>query len=171
MLINVPLGLFNTIIAHVKSTLTNSLKNSRWPDFYWYLVWGITLQLIATILLFAAALKDPGIIPATFISPYAEARIDKRYLNIKRKNQRLQYPIVLNEQMSRIKFCETCMIFRPKQSAHCNLCDNCVLGFDHHCVWLGTCVGRRNYKEFLAFVTSINVVVVFVIYVCVWLLR
>ena len=30
-----------------------------------------------------------------------------------------------------------------------------MLNFDHHCVWLGTCIGRRNYKWFIYFVSSL----------------
>lgn len=48
------------------------------------------------------------------------------------------------------------MIFRPQRTSHCNICNNCVINFDHHCVWLGTCIGRRNYKWFVYFVSLLT---------------
>ena len=47
--------------------------------------------------------------------------------------------------------CETCKYNRPAKASHCNTCQKCVNGWDHHCVALNNCVGRRNLRPFVAF--------------------
>ncbi|KAJ8523917.1 hypothetical protein ON010_g17201 [Phytophthora cinnamomi] len=32
---------------------------------------------------------------------------------------------------------------------HCGRCNKCVPGYDHHCVYLNTCIGTRNYPLFV----------------------
>ena len=62
----------------------------------------------------------------------------------------------------RYKVCNTCNVIRPLRSSHCGHCNNCVIKFDHHCPWIGTCVGRRNYHYFFLFLCSLNLTQIFV---------
>uniref|UniRef100_A0A0D9W874 S-acyltransferase n=1 Tax=Leersia perrieri TaxID=77586 RepID=A0A0D9W874_9ORYZ len=39
-------------------------------------------------------------------------------------------------------------IQQPPRTKHCHDCDECVLQFDHHCIWLATCIGKKNYCRF-----------------------
>ncbi|XAR73715.1 Protein S-acyltransferase [Bertholletia excelsa] len=44
--------------------------------------------------------------------------------------------------------CVYCNVVQPPRAKHCHDCDKCVLQFDHHCVWLGTCIGQGNHRRF-----------------------
>ena len=61
------------------------------------------------------------------------------------------------------KECKTCKIPKPARSKHCSLCNACISRLDHHCGWLNQCVGERNYKHFLAFISTNSA---FLIYGC-----
>ncbi|KAM3458943.1 hypothetical protein MY3296_000090 [Beauveria thailandica] len=50
-----------------------------------------------------------------------------------------------------VRFCKKCQARKPDRAHHCSTCKRCVLKMDHHCPWLATCVGLRNYKAFLLF--------------------
>ena len=54
-----------------------------------------------------------------------------------------------------IKYCSTCNIHRPPRGSHCHICDNCVEKFDHHCPWLGICIGKKNYLLFFIYISSL----------------
>ena len=68
--------------------------------------------------------------------------------------------------MLRLSICYTCNILRPPRTSHCAVCDNCVEKFDHHCIWLGTCVGKRNYKYFFFFLSSVICLSLYSVSVC-----
>ncbi|XP_050230318.1 protein S-acyltransferase 10 [Mercurialis annua] len=44
--------------------------------------------------------------------------------------------------------CSYCNVEQPPRAKHCHDCDKCILQFDHHCVWLGTCIGQGNHCRF-----------------------
>ncbi|EAR96867.1 DHHC zinc finger protein (macronuclear) [Tetrahymena thermophila SB210] len=52
------------------------------------------------------------------------------------------------------RYCNTCKIMRPPLSSHCGHCNNCVKNFDHHCYFMGNCIGERNQKYFVLFLLS-----------------
>lgn len=50
------------------------------------------------------------------------------------------------------RYCSREGFVKPIRAHHCRVCATCVLNFDHHCPWIGHCVGARNRKFFVNFV-------------------
>ncbi|CAM0906034.1 unnamed protein product [Alopecurus aequalis] len=100
----------------------------------------LAATVIATLLL--TATRDPGIIPRNRTSPPQEAGTS----SVRRTRSRR---IVINGVERKQKYCRICDIFRAPRSSHCAVCDNCVDKFDHHCPWIGQCIGLRNYRFYL----------------------
>lgn len=56
----------------------------------------------------------------------------------------------MNEPENRRKrYCLICHLFKPERCHHCSTCGSCMLGMDHHCPWLASCVGYYNRKFFM----------------------
>ncbi|XP_063621532.1 palmitoyltransferase ZDHHC9 [Cydia splendana] len=119
---------------------------------------GAALAALTLCALLRTALTDPGILPRA--AP-AEAALDAPTATAARPPPRAR-EVLVRGRVVKLKYCFTCKLFRPPRASHCSLCDNCVERFDHHCPWVGNCVGRRNYRAFYTFVVSLSFLAVFV---------
>jgi len=54
-------------------------------------------------------------------------------------------------------FCEDCGIWAHKNEdvEHCDDCDVCIFGHDHHCPWTSKCIGRDNFVNFVMWITLV----------------
>lgn len=110
------------------------------------------IVFIVFVSLAVTSLKDPGFYPRSPMNTdveYGLAPTTKEHH--------------INGYTVTTKYCHTCHHYRPPRCSHCAVCDACVDRFDHHCPWVGTCVGRRNYRSFYIFIVSATTL-------CVWVL-
>ena len=48
-------------------------------------------------------------------------------------------------------FCPFCLVRKNYKNTHCLICQKCIDEFDHHCFWVGNCIGKKNYTFFFIF--------------------
>lgn len=53
-------------------------------------------------------------------------------------------------------FCSVCKFYvrRSNDASHCDDCNICIEGQDHHCPWTSHCVGKNNIITFYIFILS-----------------
>ncbi|XP_049849501.1 palmitoyltransferase ZDHHC18-like isoform X1 [Schistocerca gregaria] len=108
----------------------------------------IPFEALLLIFMCSALLKtscvDPGIIPRQR-APSGDA------FNLPAPYKTIQITCRGASIDYQCKYCDTCNLYRPVRAVHCGACNSCIEKFDHHCPWIGNCIGARNYKYFIMF--------------------
>eukprot|EP01083_Nonionella_stella_P078783 215804_1 len=99
-----------------------------WLHYYvehgnYFRLYGIHVLHVFTVLLYlCAAFYSPGSV-----------------VGIKRTSNVINAP----------KYCSICKIIRPRRSKHCYQCGQCIIKYDHHCIFTANCVGADNHRLFV----------------------
>ncbi|BAB11529.1 unnamed protein product [Arabidopsis thaliana] len=123
---------------------------------YTVLASGFILTLLDFTFLMLTSARDPGIIPRNKTSMILEDDSDSSLTQsmewVNNKTPNLKIPrtkdVFVNGYTIKVKFCDTCLLYRPPRASHCSICNNCVQRFDHHCPWVGQCIARTTYENF-----------------------
>lgn len=108
------------------------------------------------LFLFLTSGRDPGIIPRNSQPPESDSEPDTptpsmEWVSAKASNLKIPRvkDVTVNGHTVKVKFCDTCLLYRPPRASHCSICNNCVQKFDHHCPWVGQCIGLVSYHHIL----------------------
>ncbi|XP_047310420.1 probable protein S-acyltransferase 3 [Impatiens glandulifera] len=137
---------------------------------YWVLYVGLFLTFLDLTFLYMTSGRNPGIVARNSRPPEPdELDINSTTASmewVKTGASSLKIPrtkdVIINGHILRLKYCDTCFLYRPPRASHCSICNNCVERFDHHCPWVGQCIGIRNYRFFILFISSATTLCVFV---------
>lgn len=110
---------------------------------------GSVIPVFIVLSMLGATATDPGVL---------EARINAAGEDVDTAH--------LTPDIEKAKKCVICKLYQPSGAVHCNLCGVCIAGHDHHCVWMGKCVGRDNLGYFHAFLTMLVIAPAFMLIVC-----
>lgn len=140
-------------------------------ELLWYPVLsvGLVLTILDLIFLFLTSVRYPGIVPRNSRPPESDEAFDMNTPSMEWVNGRtphLKLPrtkdLIVNGHTVKVKYCDTCLLYRPPRASHCSICNNCVQRFDHHCPWVGQCIGVRNYRFFFFFISLATLLCIYV---------
>lgn len=161
--------LFTSIIIIICSYLNlfflfNSLNKIEYKIIY---ILNIIEVLLAELFLFITAIIDPGVV---ILNNKYKKRLENKEYEQNNKNNNNQVENNENDDdeegtsfldddddQNSLPYCDICNVNQYPGTAHCSYCNCCIEKLDHHCPWMGKCIGKKNMKWFQRFIAVIVV--------------
>ena len=122
------------IILHFTVIFLTFIMLMPYFDNTYFSILYLVISLLLFILFFILAFSDPGTLTN---NKYKDA------LDIIEQGEMLEY------------YCPKCLIKMDFRTKHCVICEKCVDDFDHHCFWVGNCIGKKNFSLFFDFLVYV----------------
>ena len=122
------------IILHFTVIFLTFIMLMPYFDNTYFSILYLVISLLLFILFFILAFSDPGTLTN---NKY------KDVLDIIEQGELLEY------------YCPKCLIKMDFRTKHCVICEKCVDDFDHHCFWVGNCIGKKNFSLFFNFLVYV----------------
>lgn len=104
----------------------------------WQLAGGVLITILSTVTFLNCALSNPGV-----LRPKARSAEEPP--------EDVQ-SVLTTPSRTLGRRCSHCNVTKPEGCEHCSTCQVCVQGFDHHCPWMGKCIGKDNVFAFYTFI-------------------
>lgn len=160
------------VIVFVENT---ELKQALYNGHLTYVALYLTLSCIAMVMYFVTSFMDPGYVYYNTIDAETGVIFNSKddhseiLTSIDEQMDSSETSCMLNASSDarsvRLRRCGFCEIMQPMRAKHCTECQRCVHRYDHHCPWIGSCVGERNHKFFLSFLFSEMLLITWTVYV------
>ncbi|CAF3852274.1 unnamed protein product [Rotaria sp. Silwood2] len=92
----------------------------------------------------------------SFLDPAEDAVIDQS------RGPKANFDRHMHQHVITNLYCNICEVHVTTNAKHCSSCNKCIYSFDHHCIWLNTCVGGKNYRLFFSMLILVVVGTLFV---------
>ncbi|KYR00469.1 hypothetical protein DLAC_02472 [Tieghemostelium lacteum] len=148
---------------------------------YFYLIWTHSIFVMTIIFYWLASIPPGYVselsqfdLSTTYSSTKTEIQQQQENNSLKRSDDSIKYRAKTNGTHSESQpligdsdqdqnqskeqedkdlnyFCEVCKVYVPLRCKHCVKCQKCIIKYDHHCFFVGSCVGIRNHRYFVSF--------------------
>lgn len=132
------------VLSHSNFVLNKALEGSYIPVILFFLFWSYSLFTFISL-----RNSDPGIIPGLkYQEPEPIEKEEREEKSETLKERKKKKEEVLKQDI-------------PERAKYCRKCEGYIAKYDHHCFWIGICVGEKNHYKFIRFlITQIVFIVV-----------